>query len=163
MPTEVVTIIRWIHVMSATAWFGEVLVLNVILIPAMSQMAGTARREYMNAVFTRVFRLASILSGTAVIAGLSLLLIMTEGDLTILPESRWGIFIMTGGGLALLIASFHFFMEQKLAAKIGVGDCEVSPDDEEDDPHGKLNIVPRVALLILTGIFLSMMYAVRGL
>lgn len=149
--------------MSATAWFGEVLVLNVILIPALSQLTGTARREYMNAVFPRVFRLASILSGTAVIAGLSLLLIMTEGDLTILPESRWGIFIMTGGSLALLIASFHFFMEQKLAAKIGVGDCEVSPDDAEDDPHGKLNIVPRVALLILTGIFLSMMYAVRGL
>ncbi len=162
MSTEVVTIIRWIHVISATAWYGEVLVLNVILIPALSQLKGDSRREFMNAVFPRVFRLASILAGTAVTAGLTLVLIMTGGDLTVLPESRWGTFIMIGGSLALLIAIFHFFMERKLAAKIGVGDCEVVPDDEED-PHGRLNIVPRVALLILTGIFLSMMYAVRGL
>lgn len=29
--------IRWIHVASASAWFGEVVVINLVLIPALSR------------------------------------------------------------------------------------------------------------------------------
>ena len=151
MSPEMATIIRWIHVASASAWFGEVLVINVILIPALSQMVADSRKEFLNTVFPRVFKLASVLSATAVFAGLTLLLIKTDGDLSLLFDSRWGLSILVGGSLGLALTFFHFFMEQQLASRIGVGDCNISPENVED-AHGKLKIVPRIGLLIITAV-----------
>ena len=162
MPQDLYTIVRWTHVLAASAWFGEVVVINFILIPTLSRYSAESRKDFLNAVFPRVFRLASILAATAVVTGVLLLYHHTRFDLSVLTESRWGIAIGIGGTLGLLLTLFHFFMENRLARRVGVGDPELSGDAVED-VHTKLTIVPRAGLVVITTIFVLMMTAVRGL
>lgn len=68
MPDWIV-VLRWIHVLSASAWFGEVVVINVVLIPALSGRHGAARREMLATIFPKVFRLASVLATTTTVTG----------------------------------------------------------------------------------------------
>jgi uncharacterized membrane protein len=161
MPPDLYIIVRWVHVLAAAAWYGEVAVMNFVLIPTLSGHRGAARKDFLNAVFPRVFRMASILSATVAITGGVLLYHHTGGDLRILVENPWGKFILVGGALGLLLTLFHFFMENRLARRVGVGDPDL-PLEAVEDVHLKLRVVPRLGFLVLTIIFVLMMIAVRG-
>jgi len=152
---------RWIHVLAASAWFGEVVAINFILIPTLSRYEGAERKSFLNSVFPRVFRMASILSATAAVTGAFLLYHHTGFDLAGLTASRWGRFILVGGALGLVLTLFHFFMENQLARRVGVGCPDISAEQVED-VHGKLKIVPRIGLVVISTIFVVMMTAVRG-
>jgi uncharacterized membrane protein len=155
--------IRWIHVLSGSIWLGEVAVINFILIPVLGKLDVEHRRQFLTTVFPRVFRMASVLSATSVVSGLMLITMITDGNFAQLLEGRWGHAILFGGTLGTLLTVFHFFMENRLAKKIGVG-CEHLPSDAQlTDVHAKLKVVPRAGMLVISTIFLSMMYAVRGL
>jgi len=153
--------IRWIHVFSGSMWFGEVVVINFILIPVIANLQGEARKQYVSNVFPRVFRMASVLSATSVITGVILVTIYTDWQYGKLLSGRWGLSILVGGGMGLLLTLFHFFMEDKMARKIGIG-CPDMETEVLDDVHAKLKIVPRLGLLVISTIFALMMYAVRG-
>jgi len=154
--------IRWVHVLAAAAWLGEVVVINFVLIPALGRFDLSTRRRFLTNVFPRIFRLASVLSATTVAAGLFLVLHRTGGDPALLTESRWGVGILIGGSMGILLTLFHFFMENRLAKRIGVGCMEEPSDADLEDVHTKLKIVPRVGLAVITTIALLMMYAARG-
>ncbi len=64
MPPDFYPYVRWIHVLAASAWFGEVVAINFILIPTLSSYQGEGRKSFLSNVFPRVFRMASILSAT---------------------------------------------------------------------------------------------------
>jgi uncharacterized membrane protein len=161
MPSDLYIVVRWVHVLAAAAWYGEVVVINFILIPTLSGHSGAERKDFVNAVFPRVFRMASILSGTVAVTGGVLLYHHTGGDLRILLENPWGKFILVGGALGLLLTLFHFFMENRLARKISMGDPDL-PKEAVEDLHLKLRLVPRLGFVVLTTIFVLMMIAVRG-
>lgn len=155
--------IRWIHVIAGSTWFGEVVVINFILIPVLGTLDVPERRRFLTTVFPRVFKMASVLSVTAVLTGLLMVFTMTDGDLTRLTEGRWGRAILFGGSLGTLLTIFHFFMENRLAKRIGIG-CEYVPSDEDlANVHSKLKIVPRGGMLVISTILFSMMFAVRGI
>ena len=154
-------VVRALHVLAASAWLGEVVVINVILVPTLSRFQGAARREFLATVFPRVFRLASVLSGTVAVTGAFLLYRFTGGDLSVLTDGRWGLCILIGGGLGAVLISFHFFMEDRLARRVGIGRAGIS-DDVVEDVHVKLKIVPRVGLAVITTIYVLMLFAVRG-
>src|SRR5690606_38634600 len=65
--------VRALHVLAASCWLGEVLVINLILVPTLSSYTGAARRDFLATVFPRVFRLASVLAGTVAVTGALLL------------------------------------------------------------------------------------------
>jgi len=161
MPSDLYIVVRWVHVLAAAAWYGEVAVINFILIPTLSGHSGAERKDFVNAVFPRVFRMASILSGTVAVTGGVLLYHHTGGDLRTLLENPWGKFILVGGALGLLLTLFHFFMENRLARKISMGDPDL-PKEAVEDLHLKLRLVPRLGFVVLTTIFVLMMIAVRG-
>ena len=161
MPADLYPYVRWIHVLAASAWFGEVVAVNFILIPALSSYQGEGRKSFLNNVFPRVFRMASILSATAAVTGALLLHHHVGFDLPSLTGTHWGRMILLGGGLGLLLTLFHFFMENHLARRIGVGCPDISSEQVED-VHGKLEIVPRVGLGVISAIFILMLSAVRG-
>jgi uncharacterized membrane protein len=155
--------LRWVHVIAGSTWFGEVVVINFILIPVLGTLGVEERRRFLTTVFPRIFRMASVLSATAVISGLALLTLVTKGDFSLLFTGRWGLAILLGGTLGTLLTVFHFFMENRLARRIGVG-CEYVPSDEQlADVHTKLKVVPRGGMLVISTIFFSMMFAVRGI
>jgi uncharacterized membrane protein len=158
---DLAVVLRWIHVLSASAWFGEVVVINVVLIPALSGRQGAARREMLATIFPRVFRLASVLAATTAVTGGALLYLHTGGDWRMLTSGRWGMSILVGGTMGLVLVLFHFFMEDRLARRAGIGRAD-TPDAVLADVHVKLQIVPRVGLVVITTIIFLMMYAVRG-
>jgi uncharacterized membrane protein len=161
MPPDLYIYVRWIHVLAASAWFGEVVAINFILIPSLSSHEGSSRKEFLNLVFPKVFRMASILSFTAAVTGALLLYHHTHFDLFSLGDTLWGRMVFIGGTLGLLLTLFHFFLENQLARKVGVGCPDISSEQVED-VHGKLQIVPRIGLVVITTIYVSMMVAVRG-
>jgi uncharacterized membrane protein len=153
--------VRALHVLAASCWLGEVLVINLILVPTLSSYTGAARRDFLATVFPRVFHLASVLAGTVAVTGALLLYRFTAGDWRVLTDGRWGLCILIGGSLGGLLIGFHFFMEDRLARRVGIGRPDVGQDVVED-VHVKLKIVPRVGLAVITTIYVLMLFAVRG-
>ncbi|MCC7361343.1 MAG: hypothetical protein IT317_17790 [Anaerolineales bacterium] len=157
-----VNVVRWVHVVAGISWLGEVLTINLVLVPALVSLNKEARRAFIHQVFPRVFRLASILSATAVISGLVLNYLMTGWtDLGALLRSRWGISILVGGSLGLLLTLFHFFVETRLEPTAHTAD-NIS-DSEVEKIVSVLNLVPKIGMLIIVVVVLLMMYAARGL
>jgi len=76
-------------------------------------------------------------------------------------SGRWGHALLLGGGLAWGITIFHFVVESILAKRMGF--------DSSADPqamakfHVVIQKVPRVAMVVLSAIFLLMMIAARGI
>lgn len=161
MPLDPYPYVRWIHVLAASAWFGEVVAINFILIPSLSSYQGDARKSFLNNVFPRVFRMASILSAAVAVTGAVLLHHHIGFDIPLLADSRWGRMILVGGTMGLLLTLFHFFMENHLARRVGVG-CPDITAAQVEDVHGKLAVVPRIGLVVISTIFVVMMLAVRG-
>lgn len=158
---EYLQIIRTIHVISGSLWIGEIAVINFILIPAIAKQSGEIRIKFIQNIFPKIFRMASILAIIVVITGLLLVYVFTNGDLNNLLSGRWGLSILVGGGLGIVLSVFHFFIEHKLAKKIGF-------DENKDDMalaefHLKLKIVPRIGMIVITVIFLLMINAARGI
>lgn len=157
MSTELFSFFRWIHVAAGSAWFGEVIVINFILIPALSKNQGEARKDFLNLIFPKIFTLASVLSATTSITGGILLYQFLGFDLSELTKrGTWGYSILFAGTLGLILTLFHFFIENLLARKIGVGDPNISKEDVED-VHLKLKIVPRLGMLVISIIFFLML------
>ncbi len=139
--------------------------INFVLIPVLGRLDLETRRKFIGNVFPRIFKLASSLSATTVTLGLITVWNLTGGDLGRLTESRWGYGILLGGTLGITLTLFHFFLEKRLARKIGIG-CDGSSEQADAalmDVHAKLKVVPRLGLVVITTIVLSMMFAVRSL
>ena len=161
-----INLFRWIHILAAATWLGEVIVINVILVPVLGQLKAENRKWFMAAIFPRIFQLASVAVATALLSGAALNLSMSGWQvgkaITRLSSGRWGISILIAGTLGLTLGLFHFFAESRLEPQITAGD----DGDESVDFAAvlrHLTILPRVGLGILLTIFFLMMFAARGL
>lgn len=158
---EIYTIARALHQIAAALWLGEVLVINFIVIPVLSKYEGGLSRQVITSIFPRLFNLASVLSATVIFTGLFMVYYMTNGNLEALLYGRWGISILIGGLLGIILTIFHFFLENKLAKKIVLGN---QGDNEKlAEVHLKMKIVPKIGLIILLTIFLLMINATHGI
>lgn len=159
MTSEIYTFIRWLHVASGSAWFGEVVVINFVLIPALSKYQGEARKDFLNTIFPKIFNLASVLAATTAVTGGILLYNFIGLDLGKLTErGPCGWSVLIAGTLGMILTFFHFFIENHLARKVGVGNPNISQDAVED-VHIKLKIIPRIGMVVITTIFLLMLNA----
>ena len=162
----ITNLLRGIHVLAGTAWLGEVLVVNVVLVPVLTRLEPEKRGWFLSAIFPRIFRLASILSLTTVLAGALFNLSLSDWQVHVaasrLIASRWGWCIMLGGVLGFGLTLFHFVAERRLEPHVVAAD---------DDPDGAawartlrhLTIIPRAGFGILVLIVVLMMVAARGL
>ena len=157
-----VPLIRWIHIVAGTSWLGEVVTINFVLVPAIGRLGVEHRRRFMVAVFPRIFRLASVLSVLAVVSGLLIAVAMSDGDLSVFLKGRWGRFILVGGSLGGLLTLFHFFLENRVG-RILVPLRGEATDADIEFVYRRLKIIPRVGLVVITAIVVSMMYAARGI
>ena len=154
-------IMRTLHILAGTAWFGQVVVINFVLIPSLGKFKTEERKNFIITIFPKIFKVASHLSIIAVLTGIHLVVSLSDANLSNLLSGRWGISILIGGSLGILLTLFHFFLENRMAKKIGI----VKDGNEEmvDDVHVKLKIVPRIGLVVITSIFLLMINAARGI
>lgn len=111
-------LLRWIHLLAGASWLGEVVVVNVVLIPMLARLEPEKRRWFLSAIFPRIFRLASVLALTTVLAGAALNLSLSDWQVGVavsrLTTSRWGWSILIGGALGLGLTLFHFVVEHRL-------------------------------------------------
>lgn len=158
---EIYTTIRAVHQIAGALWLGEVLVLNFVLLPVLSKYEGDLRKQVLTSIFPRIFKLASILSATVVLTGLYMVFYLTNGNLEALLQGRWGLSVLVGGSLGIILTIFHFFLEKKLAKKILLG--KQGDKEKLAEVHLKMKLVPRIGLTILIIIFLLMINAVHGI
>ena len=153
-------IFRWIHIGAAGAWLGEVMVVVFVLVPVVSKASGDRRSWFLSTVFPRVFRLASVLSLTVLIAGMFLWLTMNNWQLNLdrLVTEQWGLAILVGAVFGTALTLFHFVAEGRLEPLVMSDD----PDTQETVIR-RLQLIPRYGLVVLLIAFGSMMYAARGL
>jgi len=160
---DLIPFLRWLHILSGAAWLGEVVTINFVIIPALKHMDARDRPRYIRETFPRLFRLASILSLISVSSGITMLILTADwnGPAAFLA-SRWGLSITFGGSLALALTAFHFFVESRLepiASSLEAG----TPGKDIDKVIRILRVVPRVGLVVMIVIFISMMYTARGI
>ncbi|MCB9760301.1 MAG: DUF4149 domain-containing protein [Alphaproteobacteria bacterium] len=154
--------IRWVHVIAATAWFGEVVTINFVLIPALVRLPRPEATRFLAAVFPIVFRLASVLSAVAVLSGATLAWQRYGATPEVLWTTTYGRLFSVGATLGLLLTGFHFVLEPRLDSMIctaaAKGDLELS-----DKVIRLLCVVPRVGLVVIGGVLLMMMIGARGM
>jgi len=162
---SLINLFRWIHILAGAAWLGEVLVVSFILVPVLGRLEPDKRGWFMSLIFPRIFRLASVLALTAIVAGAALNLSLSNWDvslaLTRLTTTRWGWSILIGGALGLGLTLFHFFAEHRLEPHV-LAAHEAMDDATFAQVMRRLRIIPRVGLGILFLIFFLMMFAARG-
>lgn len=159
-------IFRWIHILAGGAWLGEVLVVNFVLVPVLARLEPARRGWFLAAIFPRIFRLASALSLTTVLAGAALNLSLSgwqlDVALTRLAASRWGWSILAGGLLGLGLTLFHLVIERRLEPLV-IAARENTDGEAFALILRRLRIIPRAGMAVLLLTFLLMMFAARGL
>jgi len=158
-----VTVVRWIHVIAAAAWLGEVLVVVFVLAPAAMKLSRSERPAFISRLFPGVFRLATVLAVTTLIAGAWLNYLITRWQhLDFYIASQRGAAIVLGGILGLLLAVFHFVVESRLEPKVQ-SLIDARDDGTLDRLSRFLALVPRIGLVVLVAVFLLMMIGSRGI
>lgn len=158
---SLLNVVRWVHVISGISWVGEVITINFVLVPVVIKLSKEERGVFVRNVFPRIFRLASVLAGTAVVSGAIMNYLLTGWkNLDVVLSSRWGLSIAIGGALGLLLALFHFFVEFRLEP--AAESEEDLPDSEIEKMLSTLKMIPRIGLVVLIIVVLLMMIAARG-
>lgn len=141
--------VRLAHVVAGVAWIGEVATVAFVLFPALRRADAAGARVLLDGVFPRVFRLATVLGGTAVLTGLVLLL-FGPGGLERALTTAWGTRVLAGGILGATLFGFHLLLEPRLERRLRARADEGGGTAEGDDVDVRiLLIAPRVGLLVL--------------
>lgn len=154
--------LRWIHVFTSTAWFGEVVVINFVLVPLVTSLPREDAARFLTAVFPRVFRLASVLSLAAIASGILLAYLRFWQNPEVLWTTTSGRLFTVGATLGILLTAFHFFLEPRLDGMI----CSAAEHDDlelSDKVIGLLRVVPRVGLVVIGSSLWLMMVGARGM
>lgn len=154
--------LRWLHILAAAAWYGEVVTINFVLVPAVSRLPREQAPKVLFQIFPRIFKLASWLSLTAVISGTALASQKYLPNPEILWTTGSGRLFSLGVVLGLLLTGFHFVLEPRLDGMICTA-AEAEDVELSERVMHLLKIVPRVGLCVITAIVWMMMVGARGL
>jgi uncharacterized membrane protein len=159
---NLITLFRWLHILTGAAWLGEVVTINFVLIPTLSKLNALERPQFIRSTFPRLFRLASLLSTVSITSGLIMsYLVSGWKDLSVFIGTRWGMSILIGGSLGIALTVFHFVVESRLEP-IAVSMDENTRQAKLDQVIRFLKIIPRAGLFVMITIFALMMYAAHG-
>lgn len=152
---------RWIHILAATSWVGEVVTINFVLVPALAKMSAEARGAALATIFPRIFRLASVLSLIALASGGFLYYQRFHLNWSVAFNTTSGICFTVGATLATLLTLFHFFAEPRLGDMVCVAG-EEPEGDVATTVMKALRFIPRVGMGVIVVIAMLMMIGARG-
>jgi uncharacterized membrane protein len=143
-------LIRLIHALAGIGWFGEVLTVSVVLVPALARASAADRVWLLALVMPRLFRLATVLGGTTLGSGLILVSWATQGHPVLLAQSAWGHRVLSGAVVGGALYAFHLLQEPSLERIVGRRLQRVGqePEDMARLPW-RLIWVPRIGTAIL--------------
>ena len=154
------TIIRNVHVLSASIWLGMVVVMNFGLMPLVAKKLLQHEVDILQPIFKNVTNLVSISAFFTFVTGGIILWIQTKFHFVEMIKNTRGILILIAGGIGFIITLFHFFAEGKVEKYLK----NRLPNKEELLVGYKgIEYIPRLGLLIISSIFITMLIAVRGI
>ncbi len=153
--------LRWLHVITAMAWIGQVLVIVFVLVPIVDrEREGKVQLDLLQRIFPPLFRLASVLSGLAIVAG-GLLLWHRIAEAGGEFFSAWqNHALLTGAILAIVVLGLDHATGPRLRRTL-----DASADDDGPRAAAALRTLRQVswsALVVLTLAAVLMMIGVRG-
>ncbi len=159
---NLISIVRWIHILAGAAWLGELATIGFVILPLVASLERDASRAYIAQTFPRLFRLASVLAAITLSAGAGLNYLLTGWrNLTAYFSGYRGGALLVGATLGLALALFHFFVEVRLERRV-MALVDQANDQEFDQIIRFLQVVPRAGLVIIISIVLLMMIGARG-
>jgi uncharacterized membrane protein len=97
-------ILNWLHVISAIGWLGAAMVFAMILSPVLPKMTAAGRGEFIIKVLPKYATYVTLLILSTLVFGGSLALYLVYTGSAFSFSSQWGLSIMAGAGIALLVA-----------------------------------------------------------
>jgi uncharacterized membrane protein len=152
-------IIRNLHVISAAIWLGMVVVMNFGLMPSVSKKLTQIEVDILNPIFKNVTKIVSISAFITFITGGLILWFQTKFNFVEMLESTRGRLIFSAGSVGFVVTVFHFFAEDKVEKYFR---NRLIDKDELLVGYKGIEFIPRIGLLIVFGIFTTMLIAVRG-
>ena len=152
-------IIRNIHLLSAATWLGMVIVMNFGLMPSVSKKLSQVDVDILKPIFKNVTHLVSISAFFTFISGGIILWIQTKFNVAEMFESTRGVLIFIAGSVGFIITIFHFFAESKVERYLR---SRLPNKDELLVGYKGIEFIPRIGLIIVAAIFITMLIAVRG-
>ncbi len=154
------TIIRIIHVLSASIWLGMVVVMNFGLMPSVSKKLTQFDVDILKPIFKKVTNLVSISAFSTFITGGIILWLQTKFDFSILLQNTRGILILIAGTIGFIVTLFHFLAESKVEKYLR---SRLSNKEDLLVGYKGIEFIPRLGLIIVAGIFITMLIATRGM
>ncbi|MBK7138026.1 MAG: hypothetical protein IPH74_02940 [Bacteroidetes bacterium] len=152
-------IIRNLHVLSAAIWLGMVVVMNFGLMPSISKKLTQTDVEILKPIFKKGTNLVSISAFLTFVSGGIILWIQTKFHFVEMLKSTRGMLIFSAGGMGFVVTLFHFLGESKLEKYLK---SRLPNKDELLVGYKGIEFIPRIGLVIITTIFITMLIAVRG-
>ncbi|MGH2460758.1 MAG: hypothetical protein ACRDIY_18030 [Chloroflexota bacterium] len=162
MSLDALFVVRLAHVIAGVSWLGEVITINFVLLPALFGARDDDRQVLLSTVFPHVFRLATVLGGTAVASGFVLLLWFTSFHPLAALHSHWGWYIVVGGTIGAAVYAFHLFQESGAERSIAARLTFVVDADDPRETRRMLKHLarfPRVGMAVLVVVVALMVCA----
>ena len=70
MPTWLVAVVQWLHVLFAIFWFGSVLALTFVVMPVLGREPQPGKQAFVGALERQVHRLLPPLAGMTILLGI---------------------------------------------------------------------------------------------
>lgn len=138
------------------------IVINLVLVPAIKSAEGGDRVALIELIFPRLFKLATLLGGLAVLTGTFLVSRYTQLHFGLLFSSRWGWLVLIGGLMGLVLCLFHLFQEENVEHTLMSSLVEATKSRNQaatDALLRKLGILPRAGMVALLIAILLMVAA----
>ena len=108
MPSILVDILAFGHIISAMSWLGAGLLITFVIGPNVRTLAPAAALEFNAKVLPRILRFIQTAIASTLIFGVLLMYFLYDGDLAWLSGSNQGLAIMIGVVLALVASGVVF-------------------------------------------------------
>ena len=152
-------ILRNLHVFSAAIWLGMVVVMNFGLMPSVAKKLTQNDVDILKPIFGKVKKIISISALITFLTGGGILWIQTKFNVVEMFDSTRGTLIFIAGSIGFIITVFHYFLENKvenlLRKRLSKNELLVG--------YKGIEFIPKIGLLIVSSIFITMLIATRGI
>ncbi len=113
------TVVLWVHIFGAIGWLGAGMVFAIVIGPSLSKTSPQARMEFFAQVMPKYIAYVRVFSIVAVLFGVAMVLVIADGDYSIMsPSTTFGLFISAGALLALVAIGLAMSVILPTATKI---------------------------------------------
>jgi putative copper export protein len=157
-----------LHIFSAVGWLGGLLAFRLVLTPLMPKLSASTRGELVVKLFPRFVVTVISFGGMTVVFGILLAFTLITGDPSQFAfNNAWGMRIMTGAAVALIVLLLGVFVTYPSVKKMAGMLTEMMAKNQQAPPpeFGKLQkrvaMVANVGLILLVVTLIFMVSAVE--